>query len=237
VNRYDSKYLMRWVVLWLLVIPGIVLNLGCQHRKTSTSKSPRVLPIKKVVAVGFIAALSEKDQPASFQNRLSGSMVDAEPVSRDVVRQMNDIMLERVAAEKNYELLPRSKAIGVYLETLNSDKSVGMPLIKIVQEVGNRFNADAVLIGYLYRWREREGTDYGVKRAASVSFDLYLIRSHDGAIMWKSMYDKTQQSLSENLFDLGTFKESGGKWLTVEKLGEIGLRKILEEMPPGEGKE
>lgn len=236
VDRYDSNYLMRWITLWSLVIPSLVLSLGCQPRKTATSKTPRVLPVKKVVAVGFIAALSEKEQPASFQNRLSGSMVDAEPVSRDVVRKINDIMLERVAAEKNYELLPRSEAIGVYLDILNSDESVGMPLTKIVQEVGNKFNADAVLIGYIYRWREREGSNYSVKRAASVSFDLYLIRSHNGSIMWKSMYDKTQQSLSENLFDLETFKESGGKWLTVEKLGEIGLRKILKEMPSGEGK-
>ena len=237
MDKSYKKHLMRWFFLWLLVIPGLVLPLGCQHRKSVTAKTPRVLPIKKVVAVGFIAALSEKEKPASFQNRLSGSMVDAEPVSRDVVRKLNDMMLERVAAEKNYELLPRSKAIGVYLEMLNSDKSVGMPLIKIVQEVGNRFNADAVLIGYIYRWREREGSNYAAKRAASVSFDLHLIRSHNGAIMWKSIYDKTQQSLSENLFDLGTFKESGGKWLTVEKLGEIGLRKILEEMPAGEAKE
>jgi hypothetical protein len=237
VDLYNGKYLMRWIILWLLVIPGIVLNLGCQHREVAKSKSPRVLPIKKVVAVGFIAALSEKEQPSSFQNRLSGSMVDAEPVSRDVVRKVNDIMLERVAAEKNYDLLPRSEAIGVYLDTLNSDKSVGMPMIEIVQEVGTKFNADAVLIGYLYRWREREGSSYSVKRAASVSFDLHLIQSNNGAIIWKSMYDKTQHSLSENLFDLGTFKESGGKWLTVEKLGEIGLRKIIEEMPPGEDKE
>ena len=70
-----------------------------------------------------------------------------------------------------------------------------------------------------------------------MSFDLHLIRSHNGAIMWRSMYDKTQRSLSENLLDMGTFKESGGKWLTVDKLGEIGLRKILAEMPPGGSKE
>jgi hypothetical protein len=228
---------MRYLTLALLVIPGLVLNMGCQYQNAPASRPARVLPIKKVVAVGFIAALSEKEEPASFQNRLSGSMVDSEPVSRDVIRKVNDMMLERVAAEKNYDLLPRSKAVGVYLETLNSDKSVGMPMIKIVQEVGNRFNADAVLIGYIYRWREREGTNYSVKRAASVSFDLHLIRSLNGAIMWRSMYEKTQRSLSENLLDMGTFKESGGKWLTAEKLGEIGLRKILAEMPPGESEE
>ena len=84
------------------------------------------------------------------------------------------------------------------------------------------------------RWREREGTDYAVNKPASVFMDLHLIRPSNGAIMWKSNFDKTQQSLAENLLDLKTFTASGGKWLTVERLAEIGLRKMIEEMPSGE---
>ena len=221
-------------ILWLLLIPGLVLNLGCQYQKTSKTKTHRVLPIKKVVAVGFLAALSENDVAGTFQNRLSGSLADAEPVSRDVVRKANDILFEKVQAEKNFDLVSRSKAIGEYYRIISSDKGVGLSPIQVVQEVGETFNADAVLVGYIYRWREREGTDYGVRKPASVSIDLHLIRPSNGAIMWKSKFEKTQQSLSENLFDLGTFAESGGKWLTVEKLAEIGFRKILEEMPSGE---
>ncbi len=224
----------RWHILWLLLIPGLVLNLGCQYQKTAKTKTQRVLPIKKVVAVGFLAALSEKDVAGAFQNRLSGSMADAEPVSRDVVRKANDLLFENVKAEKNFDLVSRSKAIGEYYSIISSDKGVGLPPIKVVQKVGEKFNADAVLVGYIYRWREREGTDYAVKRAASVSIDLHLIRPSNGAIMWKSKFEKTQQSLSENLLDLKTFAESGGKWLTIEKLAAIGFRKILEEMPSGE---
>ncbi len=224
----------RWRILWLLLIPGLVLSLGCQYQKTAKTKTQRVLPIKKVVAVGFLAALSEKDAAGFFQNRLSGSMVDAEPVSRNVVRQANDLLFKNVMAEKNFDLVSRSKAIGEYYRIISSDKGVGLSPSKVVQEVGEKFNADAVLIGYIYRWREREGTDYAAKKPASVSIDLHLIRPSNGAIMWKAKYEKTQQSLTENLFDLGTFAESKGKWLTIEKLAAIGLRKILEEMPSGE---
>ena len=112
--------------------------------------------------------------------------------------------------------------------------------VAAIEKVGGRVqklsqDSDAVLVGYIYRWREREGTDYGVTRAASVSLDLHLIRPSNGAILWKGKFDKTQQSLSENLFDLGTFTESGGKWLTVDKLAAIGFDKMLKDMPSGEG--
>ncbi len=223
-----------WHILWLLLIPGLVLNLGCQYQKASKTKTHRVLPVKRVVAVGFLAALSENDVAGTFRNPLSGSMVDAEPVSRDVVQKANDLLFENVKAEKNFDLVSRGKAIGEYSTIISSDKGVGLPPIIVVQEVGKKFNADAVLVGYIYRWREREGTDYGVRKPASVSIDLHLIRPSNGAIMWKSKFEKTQQSLAENLLDIGTFAESGGKWLTVEKLAAIGFRKILEEMPSGE---
>jgi hypothetical protein len=50
-------------------------------------------------------------------------------------------------------------------------------------------------------------------------------------ILWKSAFDKTQKSLSENLFEFSTFMQSGGRWLQVEKLAMIGLEKLLSEMP------
>ena len=108
-----------------------------------------------------------------------------------------------------------------------------MTPLEILQEVGKAFEADAILAGYIYRWREREGTDYAVDRPASVAFDLQLIRPTDGAVLWKMKFDKAQQSLSENILDLKTFLDGRGRWMTVEKLAMLGLRKALGDMPSG----
>ena len=222
-------------ILSLLIFFGLFLSLGCKKQQAASVKAPRVLSVKKVVAVGFLSAISETDKAGSFHNPLSGSMVTAEPIPGDVIQSASDTLFERIVSEKNFELVSRGQAIGAYSSIIRSDKNVGMPQIQVVQEVGKQFDADAVLIGYIYRWREREGTDYGVTRAASVSLDLHLIRPSNGAILWKGKFDKTQQSLSENLFDFGTFTESGGKWLTVDKLAAIGFDKMLKDMPSGEG--
>lgn len=222
-----------WFFLLMWVICCFGMCLSCQHQKISTVKKSRVLSIKKVVSVGFLPAVADKEEPGVYRNPLSGSVVSAEPVPRDVVLKMNNVLFDRVAAEKDYVLVSSKQAMGVYSSIVASNENVGMPATKVIQEVGKTFNADAVLVGYIYRWREREGKEYAVERAASVSFDLQLIRPIEGAILWKGKFDKTQQSLSENILDMGTFFESGGKWITAEKLAMMGLQKMLQEMPSG----
>jgi len=146
---------------------------------------------------------------------------------------MTDRLFYRLVADERIELVAPGQAEGVYSSIVVSDANVGMGAVGILQEVGKTFGADAVLAGYVYRWREREGTDYAVDRPASVAFDLHLVRPMDGAVLWRSKFDKTQRSLSENVLDFETFVQGGGRWMTVEKLALLGLQKLLEEMPVG----
>lgn len=223
-------------LFWLWVISGLVLCLGCQSNKSATSMSPGELNIKKVVAVGFLMALPRTEDTGSFTNPLSGSIVFAEPVPPDIIQKMNEILFQKLNTEKDYDLVSPKQAIGVYSSIVASNKNVGMPALKVMQELGNSFHADAVLAGYIYLWRERVGKDYAVKSPASVSFDLQMIRPSDGSIMWKSRFEKTQKSLFENLLDLSTFLKGGGKWMKVEGLAMIGIEDMIEEMPSATGK-
>jgi len=53
----------------------------------------------------------------------------------------------------------------------------------------------------------------------------------DGAFVWKGIFDKTQRTLMENVFDVSTFIRGRGKWVTAEQLSEEGVDKILETFP------
>ena len=157
----------------------------------------------------------------------------AESVPQDVVEGMTVTLFDKLVAEERYGLISPGQAQGVLSNIVASDINIGLDSLRILQEVGVTFRADAVLAGYIYRWRERAGGDYGVDSPASVAFDLCLIRPSDGRILWKDKFDKTQRSLSENVFDLSTFIESKGRWMTVEKLAMLGLQKMLAKMPAG----
>jgi hypothetical protein len=215
---------------WLLLVGALMCNMGCQAHRKAQPEPTRSLKLNKVAGLCFLSMASLNEQPGVLRNPLSGGLVSAEPVEPQIIERMSGLLEDQIAEEKVFELIPRNQAIGVYSKILSSDEGVDMPEIQVIRRVGTTFDADAVLVGYFYRWRERVGNDYGVSTPASVAFELNLVRSSDGVIVWKSKFDKTQQSLSENLLDMGTFIEGGGKWMTAESLAMVGLRKMIKEV-------
>jgi len=222
----------RQKLLWLLTLAFLFLGPGCYSNKAAVQddKAP-VTGISKIAVVGFQSAMSKGEKPDAVREPFSGKLIMASPVPREVAEKLSEILFERLVQEKRYELVSPDQAMGAVSSIVDSDKDVGMDAVKIFQKVGKTFGCDAVLAGLIYRWREREGTAIGVNRSASVAFDLRLVRPSDGAILWRSKFDKTQRSLTENLFEAGTFLQGGGVWMTAEKLGMIGLKKMLADMP------
>jgi len=222
----------RRYYLWLFAIFFLLTNGGCQSgRAPVQSQAPPQPIIKKVVVVGFRTAISKGEKPDLVRNPITGTAFMSQPVSQDVVKWLTDQLFDMLVTDKRWNLIPPGQAKGIVESIVVSDTKVGISPLKMLQEIGKTFGADAVLIGQVYRWRERVGSDFGIESPASVAFDLSLVRPSDGAILWRGNYDKTQKSLFENLFDLKDYIKSDGLWLTAKKLAKFGLDKLLEDMP------
>ena len=217
------KFLGTGILVWILIC-------GCLHQSKgyASEEKPSHFEIKKIVVVGFQSAMNQGEEPGVFRNSLSGAIYMSEPVSKAVANKMTNNLFKRLLKDHRYDLISPSQAMGVFSSLVSSD--MVSDDMKILQKIGRAFSSDAVLAGYIYRWQEREGTNYAVNKPASVAFDLYLIRPSDGAILRKGGFDKTQQSLSENLLDMKTFIRSGGKWMNADKLAELGLDDLLNNI-------
>ena len=230
ISKRLSLSLMTSMVALILLFPG------CQpHRPQVAEDKPPLPKIETLVVMGFQPALSQGEEADVVRNPLSGAVFMAEPVPEGAVSKMTARLFERILKDKGYNLVSPGQAKGVYSSLVSSDTV--MAETEILKRIGRAFSADAVLSGYLYRWRERAGTDFGVKQAASVAFELYLTRPADGAILWKGRFDKTQRSLSEDLFDMDTFVRGRGRWMTAEGLAEVGLEDLLGKLPGTEREE
>jgi len=185
------------------------------------------------VVAGFIPVLSGNEEPGIVRGPLQGAVYMASPVPENIAENLTESLFSKVA-EKGYELISPGQAKGV-LASLHFSKP-NMEGVELYREVGKTLSADGVLIGYIFRWWEREGKDFAVDRPASVGFDLYLLRSENGAVVWRGKFDKTQQSFFENLLDAGTFFKSKGKWVKAETLAEMGLSELLLKFPKNIGK-
>ena len=208
----------RFTQLISLLVFTIILFGACQAFRPGPSvEVPSLRGLESVVVIGFKTPMSDARVPA------------------EAVNKMTAILFEEVQKRGGYEVISPGKARGVYSSLISSDAE--RTEFEMFQKIGQAFSADALLVGNLYRWRERVGGDRGVDQPASVAFDLSLIRPEDGAVLWKDKFDKTQKSLSQNLLEWNTFVRGRGRWMTAEELAVLGLEDLLSQMPAGQNKE
>jgi len=114
---------------------------------------------------------------------------------------------------------------------LPADQNGVVRMTELVATFGETHAVDAILMGYLFRFKERVGTRYSVESPASVSFSLFLVRVTDGHIVWRGIFEETQQSLSENILKLGTFIKRKARWITARELAAEGLETLISTLP------
>ena len=104
------------------------------------------------------------------------------------------------------------------------------PLVSRARALGKAVNADAVLYGTVSRYREREGSEYGSREPASVSFTLSLVSVASGKVLWTRSFDETQQALSSNLFNWWQFWRGGPRWFSAEEFTHLGVERLLDDL-------
>jgi hypothetical protein len=95
--------------------------------------------------------------------------------------------------------------------------------------------ADAVVLGDLTRWEEREGEAYGTLHAAAVGFRVTLQGAPDGRALWSAEFDERQQPLSANVLRAGQYPGGGSRWLTARELARWGAQEAVRALPLGPG--
>ena len=103
--------------------------------------------------------------------------------------------------------------------------------LNLIKNVGSELKCDAVLMTQLVDYRQRVGGSYGADSPASTAFNMRLISTRDGHVIWQSMFKETQQSLMSNLMSFDKAESRGFKWITVEELVRQGINEKIEECP------
>ncbi|HMK64970.1 MAG TPA: hypothetical protein VK564_04195, partial [Thermodesulfobacteriota bacterium] len=161
----------------------------------------------------------------SCGNIMPGGVIEGEPLPI-LTRILWDYLQKH---GKGFDLISPGQIEGVY--NVDLAKNLSLDPLPLMKTMGSQVKADYILWGEVFQYQERKGTSYGVERPASVSLDLHLLRVKDGVLVWKAQYSKTQKPLSDNLFEMGDFIKSKGKWVTAEELARQGLEEDLKEFP------
>jgi len=200
--------------------------LGCA---TSSTNRPRPLNIETVLVLPFTMATHRYEIGSTVRCLECDVMVETGPVEVGADEFMNRKLIAFFKEKTPYTAIPLWTVEGI--STKNLSQSLRGSERRLLVQMGKSLNADAVLSGTIYRFRQRAGTRISVSTPASVAFAMELIRVNDGRVIWNRAFDQTQRSLDKDLFKIGTFLKRGVKWLTAEELAASGLHQTLSSFP------
>jgi len=135
---------------------------------------------------------------------------------------------QQLRTKIGHKVLPTGQTEAIFSELTPGKEETLRNTAKLF---GKATRASHVLTGTVWRYTERVGNPMSAEKPASVGFNVMLVRTMDGVILWNENYDKTQNSLAENLLDAPMFVIKGMKWLSAEELASFGVEKTLRSFP------
>lgn len=115
--------------------------------------------------------------------------------------------------------------------TLKLDQERDTPRT-LAEKLGRLLDADIVVIGTVWRYRDRKEPVAQPQDAASVAFAVYFIEARTGRMLWRGLYDATQQDLFKDLFQAKKQIKMGLKWLSADELAAHGVQEVFSKFPP-----
>lgn len=216
------------VLLKVFLLTGIVFLSACGGDNIVKEKPPNLYGIEKILILPFKDMASVFGESVNGRCPVCGKVFTTGEVAESAAGMLTEHSFILLKDRKGIELIPSSQAQGVMSGLLaGSNKTLQERNLQL--EIGRALNADAIFAGYIYRFRERVGGEYSVDLAASVAFDIHLIRVEDGRVLWSAHFDETQQVLSDDLFRLGLFLRRKAKWITAKEMAISGLEDMLKD--------
>ncbi len=239
------------IELFRRVNTSSVWNPDCRsvnNMKTLVNKNKPNLVSKSLllfVASSVLCACSGGLGTSSAEARARGPFRAevAEAFEPSKVNQIVVVPLESGAgvalSAEDLELLTiqllKAVEVNTSMEVLNSSRSElcreaflkhsgkAQSLASRAKLIGNELGVQGVLYGVLSRYEKASGSSIGDEHPAGVGFSLSLIDPKSGELLWRGLYNESQRSLSENLFEVRRAFERGFAFQTADELFEQGI--------------
>ena len=220
---------IRFALFAALCILMPVLTGCASSTPVRTAEAGKEPAVPKKIAVVPFETLTSDDGSRVARCPVGGTFYATCALPQNVEVLVQDLFLQKLEKSGKPAVIPPYQSDPVYRKVKGDNPNA--PVTQQLQMTGKALEVDAIVIGYVSCFRERVGYAYSAERPASVTFGIYMIQSSDGDLVWGRIYDKTQQSFSENVLQASTFFSRGLKWVTAAELAEDGVDEILKTFP------
>jgi hypothetical protein len=221
----EKQKFLRLKTCCLLLSVFLMLT-ACSSRIISAEFIPSPESMKNVLVLPFKDISGLYGEENNLRCPVCGKVFPTGNVAEDADVILTKHLISLLKSRTGFKIIYPGEA-GKLSNGFNTGNENIPSEVKKIAENGRTLGADTVMVGYIYRFKERVGTSYSVESPASVAFDLHFISVSDSRVIWAGHVDETQRPLSENLFEIGSFIKRKGEWVAAEDLATSGLESML----------
>lgn len=178
-------------------------------------------------ALGCVGTVAGQEFPALGERRAPIRKVAVAPIALrpEQAAEAAPLVARHLAealAARGIEVIPPEDVARV-------DTGRGVP--ELAATVSRQFGADALLVGEITRWVEREGEALGSQHAAAVGVQVVLHGAPEGERLWRGEFDRTQQAMFENVLLTPRYPGGGTRWLSASEFAHFAADELAAAMP------
>jgi hypothetical protein len=209
--------LVLWGLVWGCARPGLGI---AENNTAGLSGVTVVLP--------FIDMAGVFGHNVSVRNPITSKVFVTGMIDEKAARYMTNTLYRLIGRQSHLKWRAIQNATDP-----NSFGAFGLKANHVprLQALARQEGADSIMVGYLYAFRDRSGGDYGVERPAHVAFELVMLQSGTGRVLWQRSFEETQKTLSEDLLQIKQFLKRKGKWVSAQEMAQSALEEILQSVP------
>jgi len=230
IKKSRSTIVGAIIGLCILVLPALSHPQEPEEQpQPKQQKEEQIVPRQKVAVLPFLLIKPETPGQRMVKGLYGNYFFRTGDLPARAGSEVTTVFQRRLNALGRCELIPLAQAQdaaeGIDPQAFQKDP------FSVAVQIGQQLGLDAVVIGAVYHYEQRQGSALGVQSPASAAFDAHLIQVADKKVLWSGRFDETQNSLSENLLKIGSFVKGGAQWQTVERWSEIGIEHMLRTFP------
>lgn len=219
-----------------MVITALISNEVCiwaSRDKAAVGKTDlSELTFQRMAVMPFlIGKLESPDQPVEkpLSQPLLQMLADNYNVKEKNGQVMTQLVHEALSARFRDKMVP-VETVAEAFEDISKDQTIDTPR-KLAMKLGDVTGADLVVVGTLWRFREKGAEAETLEGSASVAFAVYLVDVPTGKRVWRGAFDGTQKALTEDV--LGGLKaiKMGIRWLSADELARYGAKQVFHKFP------
>ncbi len=209
---------LGWVVLVFHPTPG-------RAQTDLTEPEEIIIQVKKIAVVPFFKGKYGSDLTETLRCPMCDLTMDLRSLSLGATRILTSYVHGELERRYGVKVVALGDTLRGYDE-IPKDEGKDT-LLDMAQKLGRRLEANVVVLGTVWRYRDKFRSDTGRTGPAAVAFAVYLVDVEQGRLRWHESFSQTQESLFKNLLAAKSFFDQGAKWLTADELAFYGVREVF----------